>query len=64
MESTQEPELARTPDQAPVLEHVTAAHQLLKSLEEMVGEHPVLAEAILKLENALSILTIKTGGLL
>ena len=38
--------------------------KLLKSLEDKIGEHPALAEAILKLENALSILTVKTGGLL
>jgi hypothetical protein len=49
---------------APVVEHVTNAHQLLKSLEEKIGEHPVLAEAIRKLENALSLLTIETGGML
>jgi hypothetical protein len=51
-------------EHAPAVEHVTAAHQLLKSLEDKIGEHPLLAEAILKLENALSILTIKTGALL
>ncbi len=49
---------------APVLEHVTNAHQLLKSLEEKIGEHPALAEAIRTLENALSLLTIETGGML
>lgn len=54
----------KNPDHLPALEHVTAAHQLLKSLKDKIGEHPVLAEAILKLENALSILTVKTGGLL
>ena len=57
-------ETPQNADHAPAVEHVTAAHQLLKSLEEKIGEHPVLAEAILKLENALSILTVKTGGLL
>jgi hypothetical protein len=51
-------------EHAPAVEHVTAAHQLLKSLEDKIGEHPALAEAILRLENALSILTVKTGGLL
>jgi hypothetical protein len=45
-------------------EHVAGAHQLLKALQERIGEHPELAEAILKLENALSVLTVKTGGLL
>lgn len=64
MESTPASGPALNPDHSPVLEHVSAAHQLLKSLQEKVGEHPALAEAILKLENALSILTIQTGGLL
>ena len=64
MEITRVPETAHNTKPAPLVEHVTAAHQLLKSLEEKIGEHPALAEAILKLENALSILTVKTGGLL
>jgi hypothetical protein len=64
METTPVPEPGQKPEHAPAVEHVTAAHQLLKSLEETIGEHPVLAEAIFKLENALSILTIKTGALL
>ena len=54
----------QNPDHAPILEHVTAAHQLLKSLEEKIGEHPALAEAILRLENTLSLLTLQTKGLL
>jgi hypothetical protein len=62
MESSRIP--APSGNTAPVLEHVTSAHQLLKSLEEKIGEHPALAEAIRKLENALSLLTIETGGML
>jgi hypothetical protein len=50
--------------QTPVVEHVTGAHQLLKSLRERIGEHPELAEAITELEMALSILTVQTAGLL
>jgi hypothetical protein len=48
----------------PVVGHVSGAHQLLTSLKEKIGEHPELAEAITELEMALSILTVKTGGLL
>jgi hypothetical protein len=48
----------------PALEHVAGARQLLTTLQERIGEHPELAEAILKLENALSFLTANTGGLL
>lgn len=49
---------------SPAIEHVAGAHERLKALQQRIGEHPELAEAILKLENALSILTVKTGGLL
>jgi len=49
---------------SPAVEHVADAHELLTTLQKRIGQHPELAEAILKLENALSILTVKTGGLL
>ena len=54
----------KSSDSAPIVEHVMAAHQLLKSLEEKIGEHPALAEAILRLENTLSLLTLQTKGML
>jgi hypothetical protein len=44
--------------------HIASAHQILKALQEEIGEHPELGVAILKLEMALNIQTIKTGGLL
>ena len=50
--------------QTPAVEHVSSAHELLISLQERVGKHPELAEAIEKLESALNILTVQTGGLL
>jgi hypothetical protein len=46
------------------VEHLSGAHELLRTLQQRIGEHPELAEAILKLETALSILTVKTGGML
>jgi len=49
---------------APVVEHVSSAHELLQTLRKRIGEHPELAEAIVKLETALSILTVKTAGML
>jgi hypothetical protein len=54
------------PEQDPVqaAEHVDSAHRLLKELQKKVGNHPELGEAITKLETALNILAIKTGGLL
>ena len=51
-----------TPDSAH--EQLAGAHTLLKSLQERIGQHPELAEAITKLEMALNSLTLKTGGML
>jgi hypothetical protein len=48
----------------PALEHVSGARALLIQLQEKIGEPPELAEAINKLETALSLLTLETGGLL
>jgi hypothetical protein len=45
-------------------EHVTGAHTLLKALQEEIGEHPELGQAINKLEVALAILGVQTGGML
>jgi len=49
---------------APALEHVSGARALLIELQEKIGERPELADAINKLETALSLLTLETGGLL
>jgi hypothetical protein len=48
----------------PAVQNVAEAHKLLESLREQVGKHPALEEAIMKLELALSALTIQTGGLI
>ncbi len=45
-------------------EHVAAANQLLKTLQDKIGEHPEIGEAVTKLEMALAILGVQTGGLL
>jgi hypothetical protein len=45
-------------------ENIADAKELLKSLRGKLGEHPELEQAILKLELALSALTLQTGGLL
>jgi hypothetical protein len=58
------PEPKPNAEHAPVVEHVSGAHELLNALRKRIGEHPELAEAIAKLENALNILTVKTGGML
>ena len=51
------------PAPTPAVEHVSHAHELLTALRARIGEHPELAEAIRKLESALNILTVKTGGM-
>jgi len=47
-------------------EHVAGAHHLLKTLRDKLAmdKHPELEEAIQRLEMALSVLTVKTGGML
>ncbi len=52
------------PDSAQAAAQVASAKQMLKSLQEKIGQHPELAAAILKLEMALNLLAIETGGLL
>ena len=44
-------------------EHVAAAHQLLKALQETIGEHPEIGQAVNKLEMALAILGVRTGAM-
>ena len=45
-------------------ENIAEARQLLQALQEQLGKHPALEEALEKLELALSALTLQTGGLL
>jgi hypothetical protein len=45
-------------------EHVAGAHRLLKALQDKIGEHPEIGQAVSKLERALAILEIETGGML
>ncbi len=56
---------AQNPEpQKPVVEHVSEAHRLLQGLRERLDQHPELEQAIEQLEMALSILAVKTGGML
>jgi hypothetical protein len=64
MQSQNAPEPKQNSGHTPVAEHVSHAHELLNALRKRIGEHPELAEAITKLETALSMLTVKTGGML
>jgi len=45
-------------------EHVAGAHQLLKALQQRIGEHPEIGQAVNKLEMALAILGVQTGAML
>ena len=49
---------------AKVEEHIKSAQQILKALQQKIGEHPEIGAAITKLEMALNDLAIQTGGLL
>jgi hypothetical protein len=64
MPSKNAPQPNQNLEHLPAVEHVSHAHQLLNALQKRIGEHPELAEAITKLETALSLLTVKTGGML
>ncbi len=58
-----EPKAGNQPVSEPI-QHITGAHQLLKTLNEKFGAvHPELNEAITKLELALSALSVNTGGM-
>ena len=56
--------LGPEPDSAQAAAHVTSARDLLTALQEKIGKHPEIGAAITKLEMALNVLEIKTGGLL
>lgn len=43
--------------------HIASAHQILKALQEKIGEHPEIGAAITKLEMALNDLAVQTGGM-
>jgi hypothetical protein len=51
-------------DTAEAAAHVASAHEILKALQEKIGEHPELGAAITKLEMALNDLAVQTGGML
>ena len=53
---------------AAAVQHVTEAHRILNRLRQEAAKHPApgeaIVEAIQKLEMALAILSVKTGGML
>jgi len=62
MESQSERNLQTNPAKAE--DHIISAQQILKALQEKIGEHPEIGAAITKLEMALNDLAIQTGGVL
>ena len=52
--------------QAEAVQQITEAHRILNKLREQADKHPApreaIVEAIQKLESALAILSVKTGG--
>jgi hypothetical protein len=56
----------RNPDSKPakVGEHIKSAQQILKALQDKIGEHPEIGTALTKLDLALYDLEMQTGGLL
>jgi len=51
---------------AEAVQQITEAHRILNKLREQADKHPApreaIVEAIQKLESALAILSVKTGG--
>jgi hypothetical protein len=59
---TQEPQSGS--DVKSAADNVARAHKLLKALEEKLGQHPEVGQAVNMLERALAILDVQTGGML
>ena len=51
-----------------VVQHITEAHKILSQLRQEASKHPAMDEAVheavQRLEMALAILSVKTGGML
>lgn len=61
---TAEPAKTQQRQHAEAIQHITEAHQVLSKLRQELDKHPAVEEAIQKLEMALAILSVKTGGFL
>jgi len=44
--------------------HIKSAHEILVALQAKIGQHPEIGQAVTKLEMALNVLAVQTGGLL
>ncbi len=52
------------PNSAQAAAHIMSAHEILRALQEKIGKHPEIGAAITKLEMALNVLAVNTGGVL
>jgi len=63
---TDKPTAGQEGKHAEAVQHLSEAHRILNKLREQADKHPApreaIAEAIQKLERALAILSVKTGG--
>lgn len=64
--ATDKPTAEQQAKHAEAVQHLTDAHRILHTLREEAEKHPALREAIVeateKLELALAVLSVKTGG--
>jgi predicted translin family RNA/ssDNA-binding protein len=64
--ATSKPTAEQQGQHAEAVQHIAEAHGILKKLREEADKHPApreaIAEAMQKLETALAILSVKTGG--
>ena len=63
-----EPQNAKAvPDHTEVVQHITEAHKILSKVRQEANKHPAVDEAvheaIQRLEMAMAILSVKTGGM-
>jgi len=63
-----EPQNAKAvPDHTYVFQHITEAHNILSKVRQEANKHPAVDEAvheaIQRLEMAMAILSVKTGGM-
>jgi hypothetical protein len=62
METPEQPNPKLNPADAEA--HIRSAHEIVKALQEKIGEHPEIGAAITKLEMALNVLAVKAAGIL
>jgi len=63
---TDQPTAEQSGKHTEAVQHITEAHRILKKVREQADKHPAPREAIVeamqKLERALALLSVKTGG--